>query len=139
MTKILSFFNIVDRNGRLSLTNLALIIVLVKIIFSPFDFSGAAILLPVLASYMQKRYENNKIESTKIRYESEERTNVEYAISQIKSDISDLIISNNFNSEAVKDLKEESVKNKEILVNAQKIVSSSNLAQAFPTFKRRGE
>jgi hypothetical protein len=52
---LLAFLNLKDGN-KLSLTNLAFAIILVKIATSPFDFMGAATLIPILASYMHKRH-----------------------------------------------------------------------------------
>lgn len=60
--KILKFLQLSERGGNLSLTNVAMYVVLTKVAISPFDWTGAAVLLPVFASYMQKRYESNKFE-----------------------------------------------------------------------------
>lgn len=57
---LLKFCSLTDRGGKLSLTNIALAVVLVKIAISPFDYTGAVMLLPVIASYMHKRSESNK-------------------------------------------------------------------------------
>jgi aspartate-semialdehyde dehydrogenase len=108
--KILSFLNLLDANHKLSLTNIALIVILTKIALSPFDYAGAAILLPVLASYMHKRYTTAKATATEKAQES----------AQISSLIAQM--------DAFKADHEETAKT---LAETKKLLSNSNLIAAF--------
>jgi hypothetical protein len=57
--KILNFLRIVDENALLSLTNIAVIVVLVKLaIAQDLDFEAVAALLAVLSGYGYKRFVN---------------------------------------------------------------------------------
>lgn len=111
MNKILKWLNLNDREGNLSLTNISLIVVLVKIAISPFDFTGAALLLPVIASYMQKRYESNKVEK-------------EVREKEVMQDLTPLL-------QEIELLKANQVEMNKVALDTQKIVSQANLAAAF--------
>lgn len=57
--KLLQFLRLADEFGRLSLTNIALYCVLVKVMYSPVtDFSNIAALLIGLISYQFRQYQN---------------------------------------------------------------------------------
>lgn len=57
MLKVAGFFRVLDENAQLSITNLAVLAVVVKMILAPaLDLSAAAALLTVLASYRMKSY-----------------------------------------------------------------------------------
>lgn len=59
MNKVLSFFNLLDAEGNLSITNLAVIVVLVKLAISPSaSLTEAGTLLIALANYAHKRAVN---------------------------------------------------------------------------------
>lgn len=57
---ILNFLNVLDSEGKLSITNLAVIIVLVKLVIAPTaSITEAGALLVALANYAHKRFTNN--------------------------------------------------------------------------------
>lgn len=59
--KPLEFFRLLDGDKKLSLTNIAVFVILVKICFmTNFDLSGAAALLTALGAYNFKRYFTRK-------------------------------------------------------------------------------
>lgn len=115
MKRILKFLNLLDRENNLSLTNLSMLIMLIKVAVSPFDYAGAAILLPILGSYMQKRYESNK--ANKESKKALEQENVQAELDSIKEQLA-----------THKELSETITKQSEEL---KKIISTSNLTNAF--------
>lgn len=59
--RILKFFNLVDRSGDLSISNIAVIVLITKIAFAAtLDWATAATLLMALLNYSHKRHESNK-------------------------------------------------------------------------------
>lgn len=57
--KVLNFLRILDENALLSLTNIAVIVVLVKLAVADYlDFEAVAALLAVLSGYSYKRFVN---------------------------------------------------------------------------------
>jgi len=59
--KVLDWFRLLDEDGVLSLSNLAVIVMLVKIaMLKTFSMSDAALLLPVMGNYTYKRYRQHK-------------------------------------------------------------------------------
>ena len=60
--KTLRFFNLVDRNCNLSITNIAVIVLITKMAIAPFDWATAAGLLVTLINYSHKRYANAQAE-----------------------------------------------------------------------------
>lgn len=108
--KTLTFLRLTDSTGALSLTNIALIVVIVKVAISAFDYVGAATLIPVFAAYAHKRYSTSKQDSKTFSKLQEQLSSVQEQVSTFTSS----------NEEAVKALTE-----------AKKIISSSNLAQGF--------
>lgn len=59
MKKILNFMNLIDSEGSLSLTNLSLYVVMVKIPFTH-SFADIALIIPVFALYAHKKVLVNK-------------------------------------------------------------------------------
>lgn len=56
---ILKFFNLLDSEGHLSITNLSVVIVLIKLIYSPStSITEAGLLLITLSNYAHKRIVN---------------------------------------------------------------------------------
>lgn len=56
MIKLLSFLNLLDDSGNLSITNIALIAFFTKILFSPqLDGASVVAMVSLLANYMHKR------------------------------------------------------------------------------------
>lgn len=64
MNKVLSFLNLLDDSGNLSITNIAVIVCVVKMATSA-QFSGAEVgaLMATLLNYIHKRAVNNTGES----------------------------------------------------------------------------
>ena len=62
MKKVLKFLNLIDQQGRLSITNVAVIILLAKIAIAPsIDWAVISGLLVTMINYSHKRYESNKV------------------------------------------------------------------------------
>lgn len=55
MVKWLSFMNLLDSEGKLSITNLAMYVIIGKVCAGPLDWSSAVTLFVVCANYMHKR------------------------------------------------------------------------------------
>lgn len=56
-TKVLNFLRLIDENKTLSISNLAVITILVKLAVQPcFDLAGAAVLLTAIGNYAFKSY-----------------------------------------------------------------------------------
>ena len=68
-TKLVAFLdwlNLLDYSGKLSITNCAVILLLVKIAHAPaLDWTVVSALLVTLLSYSHKRHENNKMQQLK--------------------------------------------------------------------------
>jgi len=61
LLKTLNFFKLLDETGTISITNIAVWIVLVKLCLeSPLDFNAVAALLTVLGSYRFKQWHASK-------------------------------------------------------------------------------
>lgn len=61
--KVLRFFNLVDRSCNLSITNIAVIVLITKMAITTFDWPSAAGLMVALLNYGHKRNESNKAEA----------------------------------------------------------------------------
>lgn len=109
LSAILRFFSLVDRDGNLSISNVAVIVIVARIAIAPFDWATAAALLVSLLNYSHKRYESNKFEANQEPV-SAEPSNLQLEIDQLKS-----------NYESVHKLAEDT----------KKLLSQSNLASAF--------
>lgn len=73
LLNLLTFLNLTDYSGRLSITNIAVVILLTKIAYYPtLDWAVVSGLLVTLLSYSHKRYENNRIQAAKPSKELEE-------------------------------------------------------------------
>lgn len=61
----LEFLSLVDKEGKLSISNLAVIVVLAKLIFSPSEsITEAGTLFTVIGNYAYKRYVNSQPDQT---------------------------------------------------------------------------
>lgn len=105
----LRFFSLVDREGNLSISNVAVIVIVTRIAIAPFDWATAAALLVSLLNYSHKRYETNKYEAN-IEPVSAEPSSLQLEVDQLKSSF-----------ESVNKLAEDT----------KKLLSQSNLASAF--------
>jgi hypothetical protein len=59
--KIISFLNLLDAEGKLSITNLAMFTILIKVAVSPFEWASAVTLFCVCANYAHKRSTNSRV------------------------------------------------------------------------------
>jgi len=107
--KPLHFLNLMD-GQKLSLTNITLVIIMVKIAVSPFDYAGAAVLLPILASYIHKRHITSKQASSQLEDFQSQLDSISQQVLKVETD------------------HEEVVKTQ---VETKKIISNANLATAF--------
>lgn len=64
--KVLKFFSLTDRAGNLSITNVAVIVLITKMAVSTFDWPTAAALFMSLLNYSHKRQESAKAEKSTI-------------------------------------------------------------------------
>jgi hypothetical protein len=61
MKRVLTFLNLVDSSGNLSITNVAVIVVITKIaLLKSFSLTEASALLITMVNYAHKRFETNK-------------------------------------------------------------------------------
>jgi flagellar biosynthesis component FlhA len=73
LIKLLNWLNLLDYSGKLSITNCAVVLLLVKIAYAPtLDWAVVSGLLVTLLSYSHKRYENNKVQAAKPNKDLEE-------------------------------------------------------------------
>lgn len=64
--ELLKFLAIMDTDSKqVSITNVAVIVIITKIALSPFDWISASTLLIALLNYSHKRYESNKAQKNK--------------------------------------------------------------------------
>lgn len=70
--RTLKFLNLTDRSNNLSITNVAVIVLISKIAVSPLDWPTAAGLLVALLNYSHKRTESNKIEMLSVGTKNEQ-------------------------------------------------------------------
>ena len=87
LNKVLRFLNLSDRAGNLSITNIAVIVVITKIALAPtFTITECAALLVTLLNYGHKRIQSAKAEQVvKV-----DLSNVESAIQSIQSQVDTL-------------------------------------------------
>ena len=125
--KILRFFQLADRAGNLSITNIAVIVLITKIaLAATLDWATAAGLLIALLNYGHKRLESNKAEKESVKVSEISSLNSE--ILSIKESVTAL-------SEQVKaqqDLNATIQKQSEDTAN---ILQKSNLAAVAASFK----
>ena len=86
--KILRFFNLVDRNCNLSITNIAVIVLITKMAIAPFDWATAAGLLVTLINYSHKRYANAQAEKAAAdAVTNEQVSSVQAIVDQIRTEV----------------------------------------------------
>lgn len=118
---VLRFFNLLDRGNKLSITNIAVIVLIVKMALAPaFDWTAATGLFVALFNYAHKRSETNK------RDIASERSEALVTIEEKVNSMAGLIESYRGNQELVAKQSEET----------KKLLSNANLAQAFTPRKR---
>lgn len=96
LIQILAFLRLLDENAQLSLTNIAVIVILAKMAIEPtLDYAAVAATLGVIGTYGFKRYTQRKskpLQSAK----DEEFQDVQKTISELGSDIDKLKIAQGF-------------------------------------------
>lgn len=60
LMSLLRFLNLLDQEQKLSITNVAMVAMLGKMLVSPIDWPSALALFTLAANYAHKRYEANK-------------------------------------------------------------------------------
>lgn len=81
--KLLKFFNLVDRAGDLSITNIAVIVMVVKMAVAPqFTITECGALLVTLLNYGHKRYQSSKVEKETVKAPE---VNLQPVLEQIQS------------------------------------------------------
>lgn len=121
MNKFLKFFNLLDGSNNLSITNIALIILLTKIAINP------ALSLPEVSAFFLAllNYSHKRAVSAKTLKEAKEtKPAKEVDLSPIQDEISKL-------SQELNSFKEEHEKIVKVAEDTQKLVSQANLAAAF--------
>lgn len=124
--KILRFFQLADRAGNLSITNIAVIVLITKMAIAPLDWATAAGLLIALLNYGHKRLESNKAEKEAAKLNqlatiSEDLTSVKQTISAL--------------SEQVKTQQDLNVTIQKQADETANILHKSNLAAVAASFK----
>lgn len=105
MKQILSFFNLLDTEGKLSISNVAVVVVLVKLAIAPAaSLTEAGSLLVVLANYAHKRYtkqtaiDNVPVEADPLKPQVDEmQSKLEAAqtkIDEMQTSVSSLVMQN---------------------------------------------
>ena len=90
----LKFFNLLDRGNKLSITNTAVVVIVVKMALAPFDWATAAALLVSLLNYMDKRRTSAKAEAiaTLPAIDNEEITAMKTKLEEVESKVSSIAI-----------------------------------------------
>lgn len=100
MNKILSFLNLQDSNGNLSITNLAVYAALVKMMFVPgASLEDAGILLVAILNYSHKRFTVNSNEQKSVKVENQlvvDIDQIKEELAKVKSATSALSIQSGF-------------------------------------------
>lgn len=100
MSNILSFLNLQDSNGNLSITNLAVYAALVKMMFVPgASLEDAGILLVTILNYSHKRFTVNANEQKTVKVENQlvvDIDQIKEELSKVKSATSALSIQSGF-------------------------------------------
>ena len=125
---ILNFLNLLDRSNNISISNVAVIIVVTKIAFTPaLGIAEAGALLLTLLNYSHKRYESNKL----VKQESKsELDGVKEAIEKVVE------VQNSITKDMTKIFSTfESVE--KTAEDAKTLLSRSNLASAFTPRSKR--
>lgn len=121
---ILRFLNLVDRSCNLSITNIALIVLLVKLAIAPtFTLPEVAAFFLALLNYGHKRHETNKAIAQEVPLVETVPQAVDLA--PIQAEIDSL----KANQEAVAKLADDT----------KKLLSQSNLAHAFTPRSKRND
>ena len=107
---LLSFFNLLDRGNKLSITNVAVIVLLTKMAIAPFDWAVAAGLFVTLLNYAHKRQESNQMDKDSKANDNKHLATLQEQMDKFKVD----------HEEAAKALAE-----------TKKLLSNSNLAAGF--------
>ena len=98
--KFLSFLNLQDSNGNLSITNLAVYAALVKMMFVPgASLEDAGILLVTILNYSHKRFTVNSNEQRSVKVENQivvDIDQIKEELSKVKSTTSALSIQSGF-------------------------------------------
>ena len=124
LCKVLRFFNLVDRGCNLSITNIAVIVLITKIAMSPtIDWQAAGALMVALLNYAHKRNESNKAEAKAV--ETEKLAAVEAAKPVVTVEALNAVQAN---YEALKAQHEQVAK---VAEEAKKFMSANQLARGF--------
>lgn len=124
--KIIKFLNILDADGKLSISNIALLLVLLKGVATSFGMQDLVVFLGLLINYIHKRYTINKaIDSTK---NDDAIFELYQGIDLLKQDFSEHKEEINKDLSTYKDSYEKVAKQSE---EVKKLISDSNLSRAF--------
>lgn len=85
--KLLGFLNLLDFSNKLSITNLAVYVIITKIAISAFDWASATTLFVVLLNYIHKRKSINEGVDTE---QSKEVASVKSEIAAVTEQLNDM-------------------------------------------------
>lgn len=123
---ILRFFNLLDRSNHLSITNVAVIVCVTKMAIAPqVSIVDAGALLISLLNYGHKRMEANKASK------EEAQSAVQAEFQEIKSAMTKVVDVQNKITQDVSQMKATSELVEKQAQETKKLLSNSNLAQAF--------
>lgn len=100
MQQVLTFFNMTDREGNLSITNIAMIVLIAKIALAPaVSIAEVAAFFIALLNYSHKRYEASKAANAEVVTIDESRAAVsEMAtkLTEIESKVTGILLATGF-------------------------------------------
>lgn len=137
---VLRFFNLVDRGCNLSISNIAVIVVITKIAMAQnVGLTEAGALLITLMNYAHKRHEGNKAQKDATQAEQrkaafDKETSVDAVASQVKAlaeDITKIVSVQNKITEDQMSMKSAQSKIERLADETQKALTSTNATAAF--------
>lgn len=90
--KFLGWLNLLDVEGKLSITNLAMYVIIMKVSLSPFDWASAVTLFIVCLNYMHKRTKQLPDDSEDIKKFEENVKATAEQINDLKSTITGIAL-----------------------------------------------
>lgn len=90
--KFLGWLNLLDVEGKLSITNLAMYVIILKVSLSPFDWASAVTLFIVCLNYMHKRTKYVPDESEDLKKFEQEVKSTTDQINDLKSTITGIAL-----------------------------------------------
>ncbi len=124
--KALQFLNLLDNEGKISITNISIFLVLLKGLATSFGMQEVVVFIGLLMNYVHKRYVNNKaISDTDYQEQMQGLLSV---IDGMKEDLSKQKASTEADIQSFKESHDKMTKQAE---EVKKLISESNISRAF--------